>query len=309
MLTGQLFKLMKRRGPARENDRHDCGQAYLTKICHQIVRDFERITSLAVVSASIDLDALEEGEAPVDGFCHDACSDFQGTGYCRESWQLHLVQLKKLPETHWHRCDYGRFCAVVPFVVEGCCVAAFRLACLEKSMTMEEFEVKVELLDLLVQHAISGESGVLRRLCSHSSHGSKDGCPTPSGQDAVRRTPQGPLHPQVQRALEHIEHELSNPELTVARTAAKLEMHCDYLAHLFAEQVGQRMSRYISVRRIERAKNLLITSNWRIARIARESGFANPKWFNHVFKTLTGVTPSAYRNRSRAGARQEIAAS
>ena len=69
------------------------------------------------------------------------------------------------------------------------------------------------------------------------------------------------------------------------------------------------MSRYIAVRRVELAKTLLVTTDWQIKRIARETGHANPTWFSHVFGVHTGCTPGEHRRRARleqqTGYRQE----
>ncbi len=55
---------------------------------------------------------------------------------------------------------------------------------------------------------------------------------------------------------------------------------------------------YISVCRIRLAKKLLIADRHSIAEIADIVGFENISGFNRAFKSTTGMTPSAYRNRS-----------
>jgi AraC-like DNA-binding protein len=55
------------------------------------------------------------------------------------------------------------------------------------------------------------------------------------------------------------------------------------------------MSHFITLRRIDLAKDLLRSTDWQIKRIAHSCGFANPSWFSYVFKDQTGTTPGAYR--------------
>ena len=71
--------------------------------------------------------------------------------------------------------------------------------------------------------------------------------------------------------------------------------NASYLAHLFSQQLHLRMSKYIAQRRIDRAKNLLLDTDWQIKRVALECGFANPDWFSHTFHEHSGVTPTEYR--------------
>ena len=53
------------------------------------------------------------------------------------------------------------------------------------------------------------------------------------------------------------------------------------------------MNRFITARRVERAKTLLATTHWQIKEIARATGHANANWFCHLFRLSTGLTPGA----------------
>jgi AraC-like DNA-binding protein len=99
--------------------------------------------------------------------------------------------------------------------------------------------------------------------------------------------------------LAYIDEHLSDCGLTVRRVACEVGSNCDYLAHLFAEQVGERMSRFIARRRVHLAQRMLATTTWQVKRIAWESGFANANWFSHVFRVYARCTPSAYRHANR----------
>jgi transcriptional regulator GlxA family with amidase domain len=132
----------------------------------------------------------------------------------------------------------------------------------------------------------------------------RDGADTPE----VRNLPDNPgegsalnladtQHPQVRRAIALIERRANEPQLNVAAIATELGMNATYLAHLFREETGVRMSRLIAWHRIEIAKTLLSTTDWQVKRIAYESGHGNPNWFSHVFRLHTGDSPSEYRDR------------
>jgi AraC-like DNA-binding protein len=222
--------------------------------------------------------------------------EFAGSAYCRESWLLHLAELRRQPEGLWHKCDHGRFCALVPVACDGRCLAAIKLVCLG-TMPEETFERNLELLEFLVREVMASEADFLAGQLAPDQR-----APEPTAAPAHRTgkpRQELPNHPRVRKALEYIEEHLSDPKLTVGHIALGLNINADYLAHLFATQVGERMSQYIAARRVELAKTLLATTDWQIKRVAGETGHANPRWFSHVFHTHTGLTPGDYRRGNR----------
>jgi len=298
VLTGHFFKRLKRQIPVLRRSRERGRDALVERISDHVVGQFTRLSRLTVVVIPTDMRRIADSEEPACPPAHPECAEFARTDYCRESWQLHLAQLLEHPETHWHRCDYGRLCAVVPLTCHDECLALFKLAC-PASMPEPEFESHVELLDILVNHATAEQAIHVDRksLGDPSSRPSDNQASIQARDESV---PARPSHPKVLKALEYIEHSLSDPSLTVSCVAQALGIHPDYLASLFRKEVGQRMSWFISARRVERAKNLLRTTQWHVKRVACETGFANSKWFYHVFQLHTGLTPTAYRRQARA---------
>ena len=54
--------------------------------------------------------------------------------------------------------------------------------------------------------------------------------------------------------------------------------------------------RWLTVKRLEYAKNLLFNSNNSVQEICYDSGFENDSHFNRIFKASFGLTPLQYRN-------------
>lgn len=249
---------------------------------------------------TLELSEPQNSEDPPANPGHPACAEYAGSDYCRESWQLHLADLKRRPETHWHKCDYGRLCAIVPIVYQGRCLVAVKLAC-PASVGGEDFERQVELLDVLATDFVISNAEFLERLLRAQGSVADPGA-SPS-QSTEKRVEGRPSHPQVLEALRYIEEHLSDPKLTVGGTARELDINSNYLSQLFMDQIGQRMGRFIAARRVELAKTLLSTTGWQVKRIARETGHANPNWFCHIFSVHTGLTPGEYRKVSRRPSR------
>ena len=53
--------------------------------------------------------------------------------------------------------------------------------------------------------------------------------------------------------------------------------------------------RYVNCRRIERAKELLVTSDHTLDEIAMAVGFCSIHYFSRFFKQKVGASPNAYR--------------
>lgn len=99
---------------------------------------------------------------------------------------------------------------------------------------------------------------------------------------------------KVRQALELIDANLGG-RLTLAYIAQLLGMSPYHLAHLFKRSVGVAPHQYVMQRRVERAKELLLSSDLPIADIALLVGCANQSHFSALFHRATGVSPYAYR--------------
>jgi transcriptional regulator, araC family len=70
-----------------------------------------------------------------------------------------------------------------------------------------------------------------------------------------------------------------------------------YLAHSFTECVGQSPINYLTDRRLEACKGLLVSSNLSVAQVATSVGFSSQSYFSQIFRKKTGMTPRQYRSR------------
>ncbi|SCJ05524.1 Arabinose operon regulatory protein [uncultured Clostridium sp.] len=85
-------------------------------------------------------------------------------------------------------------------------------------------------------------------------------------------------------------------DITVKNLSVKFNVNYSYLSAAFTRDVGISIVAYITNKRIEHAKELLVTSRGDIATIAETVGYNDLQYFYRVFKKNTGKTPLAYRN-------------
>ncbi|WP_433942988.1 response regulator [Paenibacillus sp. SN-8-1] len=73
-----------------------------------------------------------------------------------------------------------------------------------------------------------------------------------------------------------------------------------YLSKLFKQETGMTLTDYMIEVRVKRAKHLLKTEpGMKIHSIGAEVGYADPAYFNKLFKRIVGVTPNTYKQISR----------
>lgn len=83
---------------------------------------------------------------------------------------------------------------------------------------------------------------------------------------------------------------------TVSELAERFSYNTKYLSGLFKKFTGKTPVAYVTERKIELAKRLLVSGNESVKTIAKEIGFVDEYYFMKVFKKYTNMTPKNYRN-------------
>ena len=91
---------------------------------------------------------------------------------------------------------------------------------------------------------------------------------------------------------------LSEP-ITVQEISSVLCRGRSRLSTDFKKETGENLSDYISKRKVEEAKRVLLYTDRPAVDIALYLGFSSQSHFTRVFKKFTGTTPNAYRGAAR----------
>lgn len=86
-----------------------------------------------------------------------------------------------------------------------------------------------------------------------------------------------------------------NKEITLSDAAEIVGVTPEYLSKLFCQEININFVVFLRNYRISAAKRMLLSDDYLVQEVAEKVGFKDPKYFNKVFKSVCGVTPSEYR--------------
>jgi len=82
---------------------------------------------------------------------------------------------------------------------------------------------------------------------------------------------------------------------TVQFLSEQLNVSASYLGDMMRSLTGQNAQQHIHHKLIEKAKEILSTSNLTVAEVAYQLGFEHPQSFSRFFKTKTNLSPLEFR--------------
>jgi len=87
-------------------------------------------------------------------------------------------------------------------------------------------------------------------------------------------------------------------ELNLEDISRQFNFNPSYLTKIFIKHTGEPPSKYLITLRIHEAKHLLqTTKELSVKEVGERVGYPDPYYFSRIFKQVTGVTPSEFRNR------------
>ena len=97
------------------------------------------------------------------------------------------------------------------------------------------------------------------------------------------------------KATSYILEHYTESTLSVQEISKQLDISEVHLRRIFKSAVNISPVKYINFLRLEKAKNMLLSSNLTVFEIADSVGFEDQFYFSRLFKKETGVSPVYYR--------------
>lgn len=99
------------------------------------------------------------------------------------------------------------------------------------------------------------------------------------------------------QAIEFI-HQHYREDITVHFIASNLNISNSYLSQIFKKELGISIIKYIITYRIQKAKELIASSDELVCHVAARVGFFEVKHFSKTFKKVTGLSPMQYKKQN-----------
>ncbi|SMC96123.1 helix-turn-helix domain-containing protein [Sporomusa malonica] len=103
---------------------------------------------------------------------------------------------------------------------------------------------------------------------------------------------------QYSSSIDYIRHNFDKA-ITIDQLAAMEHFNPTYYAEWFKRKYGDSPISYIRHLRFDKAKELLASTDYTIMQIAQQVGYENQSTLTKLFQQEMGITPRAYREKSR----------
>ena len=97
------------------------------------------------------------------------------------------------------------------------------------------------------------------------------------------------------QALSYIESHYSENTISMNGVAKEFNISPSYFSAVFSQEVGQTFVEYLTQKRMDAARRLLLQSDMRSSDIAAAVGYKDPHYFSYIFKKTQGCTPRDFR--------------
>lgn len=105
-------------------------------------------------------------------------------------------------------------------------------------------------------------------------------------------------NPTIFLIKQYISQNYMKETLSVKDISAHVFLSASYVCTFFKNETGRTLNQYITEYRMEKAKQLLQDSRYKIADISSRVGYSDGNYFGKSFKKHTGLSPSEYREKN-----------
>lgn len=99
----------------------------------------------------------------------------------------------------------------------------------------------------------------------------------------------------IQQAKEFIAAHFDQSDLSLNDIAVQVNLSPSHFSAIFSRETGETFKEYLTRLRVDRAKELLKTTNLKAFEICDQVGYTDPHYFSVVFKKSTGMSPTQFK--------------
>jgi two-component system response regulator YesN len=103
----------------------------------------------------------------------------------------------------------------------------------------------------------------------------------------------------LQEAVSYIDEHYSDEDISLNTVSQACGISPNHFSSIFSQEMGVTFIEYLIGKRMDRAKELLMTTDLRSSEIAFQVGYKDPHYFSYTFKKTQGMTTREYRARGK----------
>ena len=231
-------------------------------------------------------------------YCETAKSTPRGFELCLRCKSLANRKAVTGREPFWGVCPAGLLELVTPVVIDGevACVIYIGNLLPEESLFRAKMEqsvrvTRMEPADFLAELPSCEKDTDLTYYEQMAEILRQAVCRLKKEKCTERRTYRGSV---VQNVKEYLSYHYAK-NITLKKAAGLYFINEKYLGRLFRAETGRTFHQYLNDIRLQRAAELLRTTDLPVLHIALDCGYSNVTYFNRVFAKHYGVCPTLFR--------------
>lgn len=103
----------------------------------------------------------------------------------------------------------------------------------------------------------------------------------------------------LEQAVTYIDGHYTDDALSLNKVAQEVNISANYLSAMFSQEMHVTFTEYVTGKRMQKARELLRTTDKRSGEVAFEVGYRDAHYFSFIFKKTQGCTPRDYRAGGR----------
>ncbi len=104
----------------------------------------------------------------------------------------------------------------------------------------------------------------------------------------------------LRKALEYIDENFQREDISLNTVSSVANISPNHFSTVFSQEMGVTFIEYLIKKRMDKARELLMTTDLRSSEIAYQVGYKDPHYFSYTFKKTQGMTTKEYRARGKA---------
>ncbi|MCR5526324.1 MAG: response regulator [Lachnospiraceae bacterium] len=104
----------------------------------------------------------------------------------------------------------------------------------------------------------------------------------------------------LKKVIAYIDENFEKDDISLNAVASIANISPNHFSTIFSQEVGVTFIEYLIGKRMDKAKELLMTTNLRSSEIAYKVGYKDPHYFSFMFKKTQGMTTREYRSRGKS---------